>query len=343
MARDPHTKDPVLLVGAGAMAVSYAAVLQALGRPFVVLGRGSESARRFTESTGVAVTTGPLDRQLAALDRAPSEAIVTVNAMHLADVTAQLAAAGVRRALVEKPAALDSEELDALRRAAAATDAEIVVGYNRRFLESVLTARRFIEEDGGVLSVKFDFSEPSRRIATLAKPQRELDTWFYGNSSHVIDLALHFAGAPREIAAVTSRRATVPWHPGPAVFAGHATSVGGALLSWHANWVGPGRWGVEVVTAERRLILRPLERLSLQTHSGFDEVEVDLDLELDQRFKPGLYRQVDAFLSGNGATSLLTLDDHAARWQALEAIRIGRSWKSEETTTRMPHDTKGET
>lgn len=325
--------DPVLVVGAGAMAVAYANVLRSLGRRMIVLGRGVESAQRFADATGVAPTTGPLDGQLAALGSMPAEAIVTVNAMFLADVTAELARAGVRRMLVEKPAALDGQELGDLVTVVDERDAEVFVGYNRRFLGSVLAAQRLIAEDGGTLSVKFDFSEPSRRIATLPKPQRELDTWFYGNSSHVVDLALHFAGDFNHVAAASALDGEVSWHPGAGIFVGHAVAKDGALLSWHANWVGPGRWGAEVVTAERRLILRPLERLSVQTHDSFDEVDVDLDLELDQTFKPGLYRQVVAFLTGDGADQLLSLGDHARRWPAMEAIRTGQGWQSASTTS----------
>lgn len=314
----------VLLVGAGAMAVEYARVLTELGRGFVVLGRGAASAARFQEATGVSPSTGSLTDQLDSLDRLPEEAIVTVNAMHLAEVTRALVEAGCTRVLVEKPAALDADELASLVAAADATGAEIRVGYNRRFLSSVLAARRMIAEDGGVLSVKFDFSEPSRRIATLGKPQRELDTWFYGNSSHVVDLAFNLAGRGESAAGAVA--GGVEWHPNAGVFAGHARAEGGALLSWHANWIGPGRWGLEVVTAERRLIFRPLERLVVQDHSSFDEVPVDLELGPDEAFKPGLLRQVEAFLCGSGLEHLPSIQEHARDWPVYEAIRTGSTF-----------------
>lgn len=313
--------DAILLVGAGPMAIEYSKVLRADDRPHLVLGRGAESAARFTDATGIEVSTGTMQEHLDRIDDVPREAIVAVNAMHLAEVTAQLAHAGVRRILVEKPAALDTEELSGLASVAAHTHVEIRIAYNRRFLASVIEARRMIAEDGGVRSVTFDFSEPSRRIAGLGKPARELDTWFYGNSSHVVDLALHFAGPCDDAAGAVA--GGVGWHPDGGVFVGHARAESGALISWHANWEGPGRWGVQVVTPERRLILQPLERLRVQTHDSFAEHEIDLDLELDTSFKPGLVRQVRAFLDGVDDEHLPSLQEHVDRWALLELIRTG--------------------
>lgn len=316
--------EPILLVGAGAMALQYARVLDGLGRTYVVLGRGEESAQAFREATGVAPTTGPLDAQLAGLAHVPVEAIVTVNAMHLAEVAVALARAGARRILVEKPAALDAAEMQSLLDVAAETGVEIRVAYNRRFLASVIAARQMIVEDGGVLSVKFDFSEPARRIGAMGKPARELEAWFFANSTHVVDLAFSFVGSIDVASGVVAPG--VDWHPAGGVFAGFARSTDGALLSWHANWAGPGRWGVEVITPERRLILRPLEGLSVQDQSSFAEQVIDLDLGPDADYKPGLYRQVQAFLTGEGAEHLPDIADHARHWPLYEAVCTGSAF-----------------
>ncbi len=317
-------KEPILLVGAGAMALHYARVLQAMDREFVVLGRGQESADAFREATGVTPTTGPLEAQIANLAVVPDEAVVTVNAMHLAEVTVAVARAGAKRILVEKPAALDAAEVQSLLEVAADTGTEIRVGYNRRFLASVIAARQMIAEDGGVLSVKFDFSEPARRIGAMGKPQRELDAWFFANSTHVVDLAFSFVGPLERAAGAVA--GGVDWHPSGGVFAGFARSTDGALLSWHANWAGPGRWGVEVITPERRLILRPLEGLSIQDQTSFAEQVVDIDLGPDAEFKPGLYRQLLAFLTGEGDEHLPDIAEHARQWPLYEAVCTGSAF-----------------
>ncbi|WP_299840801.1 Gfo/Idh/MocA family oxidoreductase [uncultured Paracoccus sp.] len=320
----------ILVVGAGNMAQEYARALDRLQIGSVVLGRGAESAAAYHAATGVMPGTGPLETQLDALDgQLPENAIVTVNAMHLAEVTSMLAARGVRRMLVEKPAALDLAEMDRLLAAVRPTGAKVFLAYNRRFMASVRRARQIVAEDGGVLSIKADFSEMARRIAQLGKPQRELDTWFYGNSSHVLDLAFHFLGPVRRLDALTAGTGLVSWHPGASIFSGSAEAEDGALMSWHANWAAPGRWGLEVLTPERRLILQPLEQLRVQSHAGFPEVPEELDLTDETGVKPGLLRQLRAFLFGDEAENLPDLEEQARNMQHYDVIRTGGSWQSQ--------------
>lgn len=319
MTRD--TNDRILLVGAGNMAQVYAKVLQALDFEFLALGRGKNSAESFAKATGVAPTTGPLEQQLVAMKHVPETAIVAVNAMHLSGVAITLMKCGVKRLLLEKPGALDLAEMATLTKAVADHGAKVFVGYNRRFMASTRRAQEMIAEDGGVSSIKFDFSEPARRIAKLGKPERELDTWFYGNSSHVVDLAFHLFGDPVELSAQVS--GALDWHPTAAVFGGWARNASDALMTWHANWSGPGRWGVEVMTPERRIIMQPLEKLEVQTHASFAEAAIDVDDADDLKFKPGVKSQVTRFLTGTGPDVLPTLAEHAARMQYFEKVRSG--------------------
>lgn len=313
----------VLLVGAGDMALAYAAVLTSLSIRPIVFGRGEGSARRFAEISGLQAGTGPLVDQISARTTLPGTAIVTVNAHALADVTTMLVKAGVKRVLVEKPAALDVAELDALCTTVQSAGAEVYLAYNRRFMASVLAADKMIAEDGGPSSVKFDFTEASTRIVQLSKPRREFETWFYGNSTHVLDLAFHFFGAPSALEAAVTGQEVLDWHPSGAVYAGFGRNPAGALISWHANWLSAGRWGVEVMTTKRRLILQPLEKLRVQMHGSFAETEIELDDEADRNFKPGLLRQTRAFLYGEDLGRLQTLGGHARYARYYELIRTG--------------------
>lgn len=319
--------SPILLVGAGKMAIEYSKVLTALDCEQIVLGRGSASALAFEAATGIQPSHGELEAQLSALPTLPETAIITVNAMYLAEVTEMILRAGVRRVLVEKPAALDLLEAARLGAVAAGTGAEVFVGYNRRFLASTLRANEIIAADGGVLSIKFDFSERARSIATLGKPQRELDTWFFGNSTHVVDLAFHFFGPPTKLAAEVA--GSISWHQAAGWFSGHARNASGAVMSWHANWMAPGRWGCEVLTPEHRLILQPLEKLRVQNHAGFDEAAVPLDDAFDLAFKPGLMRQTRAFLFGEMIERLPSLTAHVEAMKYYDVIRTGGHFAAE--------------
>lgn len=319
------TGAPILLVGSGVMAQAYARVLQGLNRPFVVMGRGRDSAATFKAALGVEVGTGDLAKQFARFSDIPAEAIVAVSAVNLVKVSTQLMVAGVRRLLIEKPAGLTPIDVQALNDVVEDTGSEAFVAYNRRYYASTYEARRRIAEDGGVVSFKFDFTEASRRIEALNKDPRELDGWFYGNSSHVIDLAFFLGGDPVHLEALS--RGAMSWHASGAVFAGWGETAEGTVFSYHANWKSPGRWGVEVMTPKRRLVLQPLEELFEQTHDAFSLNKVVIENDLDKHHKPGLYKQTKAFLDGEDAYHLLPLADHARRMNLFKRIRDGGEWR----------------
>ncbi|MXN65579.1 gfo/Idh/MocA family oxidoreductase [Stappia sp. GBMRC 2046] len=320
------TKHKVLLVGAGQMAQAYAKVLTALSVPFIVFGRGEASAASFEEARGLRPFVGPLGALIEAQTDLPRTAIVAVNAQNLFQVTQTLLRSGVSRILVEKPAGLNSTEVNSLAEVELSTASEVYVAYNRRFYASTTAAKSMIDADGGVISVKFDFTEATRRIEILNKPEKELNAWFFGNSTHVIDMAFFLAGTPAEISA--KRSGKLSWHDEGAVFIGHGRTTTNALISYHANWLAPGRWGVEVMTERKRYVLQPLEQLFVQEHGSFALKQVELNTDLDTRFKPGIYHQVRSFLSGQQDERLLTIGAHARLFAAYAAIRSGTSFSA---------------
>lgn len=303
------------------MAAAYAQVLRSLGVSFVVASRGTASAAAFSKKWHVPAGSGPLKSQLAALPFQPKAAIVAVNTTSLAEAASTLMEARIPRLLIEKPAGLDSESVSALANQAQMAGTEAYVGYNRRFYASVEAARAMITADGGAISIKFDFTEARRRIEALNKDPAELGGWFYANSTHVIDLAFFLGGLPSTLSAASW--GGLSWHPSGAVFTGHGRTVDGCNYSYHANWLSPGRWGVEIMTPLRRLILQPIEQLSVQGEAGFATHPVSLEYSLDRDYKPGIFLQTKAFLDGASDPRLLTLAEHAKRIAVYDIIRSG--------------------
>lgn len=289
------------------MAVAHAQVLLDLGHEIVVAGRREESARRFTEETGVEALTGGVDAVLDRLDEVPPVAVVATPVPTLAATTTAVIQAGVTDVLAEKPAGLDRDEIAEVAEVAARHNARVTVAYNRRWYASTRKARELIRDDGSVTSFTFDFTELAWRVEEAATPEVKAN-WLLANSTHVIDLALFLGGEPTDLVAGTA--GGLDWHPA-ARFGGVGTTDGGALFSYHADWTGPGRWGVAVVTPQRRLVLRPLEELRQQVARSFDVESVALDDDLDRRFKPGLHRQMRAFLDGDD--DLIDIHTHLRR------------------------------
>ncbi|KUO70130.1 MAG: myo-inositol 2-dehydrogenase [Desulfosporosinus sp. BRH_c37] len=304
------SNEGVLLLGAGPMAVEYAKVLKALGLKFHVIGRGLQSAATFTEQTDHPVFLEGLEHWVENQKFLPKVAIVAVSMEQLAPVTISLLKIGIRKILVEKPAGLNSLEIRNVAICAQQNEAHVYVAYNRRFYSSTLQALEIIKADGGLTSFNFEFTEWIHAIAELDKPIEVKKALLLGNSSHVIDLAFFLGGEPIEISCYTT--GGLDWHPNATIYAGAGRVQNGALFSYQANWEAPGRWGVEILTRKHRLIFRPLEELHCQDMRSIIIRKIDLEDELDHKFKPGLYRQLEAFLLGKNDENLLDIQNHVS-------------------------------
>ena len=158
-------------------------------------------------------------------------------------------------------------------------------------------AQEIIQEDGGVTSCHFEFTEWSHKIRELEIKTDIKAVWLLANSTHVVDLAFHLCGWPSSWQSWSA--GTLDWHPAAARFSGAGVTEQGVLFSYFADWEAPGRWGVEVLTRNNRLILRPMEQLQLTPLGSLQVKPVNLEDKLDHDFKPGLYRQTEAFLNGD--------------------------------------------
>lgn len=315
----PSVNHPLWLIGAGPMALAYARVLQALSVPFTVIGRGESSAGSFEKETGVPVVRGERFPDLP--DYRSVRVICATNIDTLVPISRRLLDLGVGRLLLEKPGALAPAELREFSKFAEGRGTDIFVGYNRRFYASAVAARELIASDGGPSSFVFEFTELADRIATLNKPLEISRNWLFANSSHVIDLAFFLGGFPQEINANVA--GSLSWHPEGSVFTGSGTTEAGVPFSYHADWTSGGRWGVTVCTRKRRMILQPLESLHEQLRGTFEVRRVELVDEYDRQFKPGLFRQVESFLSDR--PGLPTIASHASHLWVYDVILRGGS------------------
>jgi predicted dehydrogenase len=307
----------VWLIGSGKMALDYAKVLGALHTQTSVIGRGAESARAFGEKSNLPVITGGLAAHLATRPSIPHTAIVSVGVDELAAVTELLLVHGVSRILVEKPGALDRDGISRIAALGRAKGAEVVIAYNRRFYAATLRAKELIAEDGGVQSMHFEFTEWAHLFRDSGRPPSVLEALFLANSTHVVDLAFYLGGTPVEIATFTA--GSLPWHSAASVFAGAGRTDRDVLFSYQANWAAPGRWGLEVLTSNHRLIFRPMETLQIMRNGSVKVEPEPLDDQRDRDFKPGLYEQVRRFFNG-GDSGFCSVDEQLSKWDIYQRI-----------------------
>jgi predicted dehydrogenase len=285
----------IWLIGAGDMAINYSKVLDGLNQKYTVVGRGHDSAEKFLRATGHEIHEGGVESLISTGVEPPDYAIIAVCADLLKDVTIKLINFGVKRILVEKPAGLNLHEIEEVSKIAKHADAKVFVAYNRRFLSSVIEAQKIIEQDGGVTSFDFEFTEWAHVIEKVQKPAVQLENWFIANSTHVVDLAFFLGGEPTEISCYVA--GGMPWYKRASAFAGAGVSDKGALFSYKANWQSAGRWVVEILTEQHKLIFAPLEKLQIQNRGSVQVDFVKIDDELDLKYKPGLYLQTKSFLN----------------------------------------------
>ncbi len=310
----------ISLIGAGPMAVAYATALKDMDCEVFVVGRGDKSAKAFKDKTGLDVRTGGLEDYLASGESLPNHAIVSTPVDALAPNTKALIAAGIKNILVEKPAGLTPEETQDLSDFAAANDAQVYVAYNRRFYASVMAAKNLIQQDGGATSLRMEFSEFAFRIKDVPTAAHIKSQWLYANSTHVLDMGFFLAGYPESISGMQAGGSD--WHPAGSQFVGHGALENGALFSYHADWDAAPRWMVEVMTPKRTLMFNPLEKLNERSPEGFAISPVELEDDLDTRYKPGLFAQTEAFLKGDIA-NLATIASHADHMENIYKVIRG--------------------
>tara|TARA_A100001011_G_scaffold395566_1_gene490984 strand:- start:10705 stop:11673 length:969 start_codon:yes stop_codon:yes gene_type:complete len=289
-----HKSPEILLIGAGKMAQDYYQVLKDLSTEVTVFCRTAKSARNFEKNTGHKALYGDLVKLFE--EKTYAKAIVAVDIENLYPVTRILLQLKVKALLVEKPAGMDGNQIKTLAQETRAAKAKLFVGYNRRFFTSVIKSQELIKKDGGVISFSFEFTEWSNKIGELKYSDKVMNSWFLCNSSHVVDLAFYLCGNPIQISPRISGMNKLSWHPSGSIFYGSGLTDTDALFNYQANWTGPGRWGIEVITPKRKLILKPLEELHVLKMDSLISEKIDLNDEVDISHKPGLFLQTKSFI-----------------------------------------------
>lgn len=294
-------------------AIEYALVLSSSEIEPVVIGRSERSATAFREATGIEAETGGLDIFLKTNKERPHAVIIAINAVELANATRLvLDYCQPERVLVERPGFLTRVECEQVLSCQGVE--QVYIAYNRRFYASTSKLIKMLEADGGPTSCSFEFTEWTHRFEPLLESEHpyEMKYWLVCNSSHVIDLAFYLIGKPESLHA--EERGGLSWHPSASVFSGAGVSETGACFNYQANWIAPGRWTVEVMSAHRRYRLCPLESLQVQEQGQLDWSDVEIDGGMDATYKPVLYHMVSDFLNKPDSDVLCRFDEHVEHY-----------------------------
>jgi predicted dehydrogenase len=301
----------VLVVGAGKIAQEYIKILLALNVNPIVVTRGLDKARQ-TQCLfeNVKVFDGGVENYLLE-NKCPDYSIIATPTNTLYDITKLLIRNGSSNLLVEKPGVFSHSKSLELYNLSKEYKCNISIAFNRRAFQSVQKAKELIEKDGGVSSLHFDFSEATYRQSEediLYYDKEALEYWGIGNSSHVIDTVFYLAGSPKWLKC-EQYGDDIKWHPKGSIFTGIGESSNGAPITYHSNWSCPGKWNIEIMTKNRKLIFSPMEKLKQQNLKSFLVEEIQIDYDLDKLYKPGFYIQVKEFLNNRGLFNINELPE----------------------------------
>lgn len=308
----------VLLVGAGLMAREYAKVLENLNVEYTVIGRGKQSAEIFEAQYNKKVLIGGVEKNWDNLAGEFTHAIIATQIASLEENALFLLEKGVKSILLEKPGAVTQEGIKKINDEATKQKSQVYIAYNRRFYASVLEAKKRVAVEGGLTSFLFEFTEWSHQLVKLNKTAFELENWFIGNSTHVVDAAFYFGGKPTQMSVFAQSK--LDWHPKGSIFVGAGITEKNIPFSYHANWSAPGSWKLELLTKSSRYIFRPFEQLHVQKIGDILVEKIDIDDSLDIQYKPGLYKQLEQYLFDRKYSELLSIDNAIDQFKSYEKI-----------------------
>jgi N-acetylneuraminate synthase len=298
----------ICLVGTGYMAVEYTKALINLNRMFFVIGNTEKGCEKFREQfNNIRVLSGGLENVDKKLLKS-CYSIIIASPINLLEKHLSISVeCNIKNILVEKPAGLDLGKLKEISNLAKEKSINIVVGYNRRFYASVIKAKEMIGKDGGVKYFRFDFSELVNRIDFTKFKEDVLNKWIISMSSHVIDTAFYLVGGIPETMSCF-HNGTIEWHRN-SMFIGDGMTTNGVPFNYCSNFIGLGRWGLELTTNNHIIIFKPFEILQVINRHQMNPEIITLDTSNEIEIKNGILLQTKCFLENSTSKDLLKLEE----------------------------------
>jgi len=224
-------------------------------------------------------------------DDRPDAVFVLVSVLAVPRVATDFLRAGVPTFL-EKPPGIYTHQTQRLADLAREHNVLAMVGVNRRFYSNGLRGREMLLEEGPIRTVSLEAHEDLDRIRKGTKfPPEVLRRWSAANGIHALDMLRFFGG---NVSKITAIQRTFEG-PMPDACSAILEFENGALGRAAMDWAGPGGHRYEVRGPASTLISsRGYSRLTLERR-GKESVILEFD-EIDQKYKPGFYRQDSTFI-----------------------------------------------
>ncbi|MBL8956840.1 MAG: Gfo/Idh/MocA family oxidoreductase [Myxococcaceae bacterium] len=275
------------LIGAGKIAVKYLEVLAAV--PDVEIAAIANRSNPVIHDLASRFAIPKVFNDSRALLDSGVDAVIVAPSVIANFEVSQVCLEQGMPCLLEKPPGLTVAEAEALANLAAKKSVPHLVALNRRYYSSVRQAREAIAEKGRLIAVAVE--APEKLEHTRAHPPAIAARWMVANGIHCLDLFRHLGGEVEQVHAVSH----VGGPSAPSSFAALVRFAGGLAGQFTSHWAAPGPWTVTLYGEGRRVTLKPIEKCNVLDADGTERaLEPD---PIDVKFKPGLYRQLEAFLA----------------------------------------------
>ncbi len=218
----------------------------------------------------------------------PDALMILVSANQIYDVTQKLIPTNIPL-FIEKPPGLIPEQAKTLAEATDKYGTKNMVGFNRRYYSIFRKGLEIINKHGRLLGVAVEGHERFWQIESRDIPDAIRESWIYANSTHTIDLLRLFGG---EVEQINPLKNSVKEKTGDQ-FAASMVFKSGALGTYSSHWYSPGGWTATLFGEGVTVKFKPLEK-GVWIDTNLKEYEIHPD-EVDIKYKPGFYRQIEAF------------------------------------------------
>jgi len=305
----------VLIIGAGWMASQYAKGLTNMNiKDVTVSSRSKEKIFQLCKEFGFKPAEDGIDPCLSSSKKFDL-IIIATNVDSLLPNAKLAIEKGHSNILIEKPGSLYSEKL--LSFAKEFGSQKVRIAFNRLLYPNLLTLKHLAQEEGGITSCLFTFTEWINTIDFNKESQEVYQRWGIANSLHVISMAYDLIGMPREFS--THCFGKLDWHPTGSIFVGGGITENNIPFSYHADWNSAGRWGIEVNTNENSYRLIPLEDLYVCHKGSVTWEKVSFKIPFPN-VKQGVAEEIASMLDDTMQKQLPSLENTASFIRVAEKI-----------------------
>jgi len=276
----------VLIIGSGYIALEYVKALKKLKIKNIEILSKSENSLDNKVLSEYKIIFGGFEKKINLIEKKDLTIIATPINL-LVKATTLAIKSGQENILIEKPGSLFKTDLIILEKLI--KKQKVRIAYNRLFYPNFQKLKILSKIDGGITSCKFDFTEWVHTIPFGKYKKDVYRRWGISNSLHVISMAMELIGMPKKI--TTNQHGNLKWHPTGSIFVGNGVSEKNIPFSYHANWEGGGRWGIEVVTKKNIYRLSPLEKLFVLKKGTTEWKEIQIK-NIFPKIKMGLAEEI---------------------------------------------------